>query len=72
MAFQLGECQLLVLIERKGWSQAEFAKRMKCSRQYVNDLIKNKSNMSLTFAINAAELLDCNVKDLHKLIRDSD
>lgn len=66
-AFSLGECRLLELLEREGLSQAEFARRMKCSRQYVNQLISGEATMSLIFAINAAFVLNCHVTDLYIL-----
>ncbi|ASA22051.1 helix-turn-helix transcriptional regulator [Paenibacillus donghaensis] len=69
MAFLLGECLLLELLEQVDMSQAEFAKRLKCSRQYVGQLITKKDNatMSLEFAINAADVLGCSVNELYTL-----
>lgn len=73
MTFDLGECQLLFYIKRKGWTQAEFARQKKCTRQYVNDLISGDKVMSLPFAGEAAKLLDCDVTDLYPLLkRDND
>jgi plasmid maintenance system antidote protein VapI len=67
MSYKLGECLLLQRIENKGWSQAEFARKMKVSRQYINKLVAGKSKMSLEFAINASHLLECHVVDFYVL-----
>ncbi|OMF54658.1 hypothetical protein BK138_15985 [Paenibacillus rhizosphaerae] len=67
MHYKLGKCLLLSLINRKGWTQAEFARRMGVTRQFVNDLISGKAKMSFEFAINAAHLLDCSTSDLYEL-----
>ncbi|EJL45670.1 putative transcriptional regulator [Brevibacillus sp. CF112] len=68
MAFQLGECLLLTLLHKKNMSQAEFARRMGVSRQYVNQLINGETTMSLIFAINAAHVLGCQITDLYKIV----
>lgn len=67
MAFRLGECLLLDILERKNMTQAEFARRMKVSRQYVNRIATGEDTMSLEFAINAAHILGCRVTDLYIL-----
>lgn len=67
MAFLLGECLLLNILEKKGMSQADFARRMKCSRAFVSQLITGDSKMSLEFAINAAYILECTVSDFYVL-----
>jgi transcriptional regulator with XRE-family HTH domain len=67
MAFQLGECLLLQRLKAKNMSPAEFARRMKVSRQYVHKLISGEDTMSLEFAINAAHILECRVTDLYVL-----
>lgn len=72
MAFRLGECLLLDRIKEKGWTQAEFARRMKVSPQYINGLIAGRETMSLIFAINASFLLDCEISDIYVLEIDSD
>ncbi|TYA10951.1 helix-turn-helix transcriptional regulator [Paenibacillus faecis] len=72
MAFLLGECLLLDRLKEKGVTQAEFSRRMKCSRAYVTQLIYGDSKMSLEFAINAAHFLECRVTDLYVLEWSSD
>lgn len=67
MAFLLGECLLLQQLSKNTMSQAEFARRMKCSRQYVHKLASGGDTMSLEFAINAAYILNCRVTDLYVL-----
>lgn len=68
MAFLLGECLLKQLIDDNGLTQAEFARRMECSPQFISGLIRGKEKMSLEFAINASLKLDCDVKELYELI----
>lgn len=67
MAIQLGDCLLREWITKSNMSQAEFARQMECSPQYVSALINNKERMSLEFAINAAALLNCSVNDFYKV-----
>ncbi len=67
MSLQLGDCLLLERLNEKGMSQAEFAKRMGVSRQYVNKLIKGHTKMSLEFALNAANILGCRITDFYIL-----
>ncbi|SMF88100.1 DNA-binding transcriptional regulator, XRE-family HTH domain [Paenibacillus uliginis N3/975] len=73
MSFQLGDCTLLERLNEKGWTQAEFAKRMGVSRQYVSKLINGERKMSLEFAFNAAHILGCRITDLYilKVVRRS-
>lgn len=68
MAFVLGECRLREILQNRDMKPSAFAKRMKCSRQYVNDLITGRSSMSLTFAINASIVLNCRVTDFYVLV----
>lgn len=68
MAFRLGECLLQQQLDKRNISQSEFARRMKCSRQHVNNLIKGKRVMSLEFAINASYILNCDLKDLYEIV----
>ncbi|RJE88587.1 XRE family transcriptional regulator [Paenibacillus sp. 1011MAR3C5] len=68
MAFLLGECLLRERLEDAKMTQAEFARRMECSPQYVSGLISGKERMSLEFAINSSFVLKCRVTDLHILV----
>lgn len=67
MAFQLGECLLRYQLRRNGMTPAEFARRMGCTRQFVDKLMNGTKTMSLEFAINAGELLNCDPKDFYVL-----
>ena len=67
MAFLLGECLLLDILKANNMTQAKFARKMGCSRQYVNQLISGDAVMSLEFAINAALVLNCQVIDFYVL-----
>jgi len=68
MAFDLGECRLRYQLDRNNMRPAEFARRMKCTRQYVNDLLNGDATMSLIFAINAGYILNCNPQDFYELV----
>ncbi|MFU1797652.1 helix-turn-helix domain-containing protein [Paenibacillus azoreducens] len=63
MTLQLGDCLLLERLKEKGISQAEFARRMGITRQYVNKLIHRERTMSIEFAINAANILGIPVSE---------
>ncbi|GIP25502.1 hypothetical protein J23TS9_06320 [Paenibacillus sp. J23TS9] len=67
MSLQLGKCLLLERLNDKEMSQASFAKRMGVSRQYVSKLVSGERKMSLEFAFNAAQILDCHISDLYIL-----
>ncbi|WP_042165589.1 helix-turn-helix domain-containing protein [Paenibacillus gorillae] len=67
MAFRLGECLLLEILNNRGMKQAAFARKIKCSRAFVTQLINGEAFMSLEFAVNAAHLLDCKVTDFYIL-----
>ncbi|CAM3877489.1 HTH cro/C1-type domain-containing protein [Cohnella lubricantis] len=68
MAYLLGGSLLRDRLKDAGMSQAEFARRMDCTPQYVSGLISGNETMSLEFAINAAFILKCRVTDLYILI----
>jgi plasmid maintenance system antidote protein VapI len=68
MAFQLAECLLPKLLKKINMSQAEFARRLGVTRQYIHKLIIGTSTMSLEMAVNAAFILECQVNDLYKII----
>lgn len=63
MTLQLGECLLLERLKERGLSQAEFARRMGITRQYVNKLIRRERTMSMEFAINAAHVLGIPIEE---------
>lgn len=67
MAFSLGECLLRYQLKRNNMKPAEFARRMGVSRQYVNDLMKGETTMSLIFSINAGYILNCEPTDFYRL-----
>ncbi|WP_127506192.1 helix-turn-helix transcriptional regulator [Paenibacillus humicus] len=67
MAFLLGECLLLSRLKEAGLTRSEFARKMEVTPAYITGLIKGKETMSLEFAINSADILDCRVTDLYIL-----
>jgi transcriptional regulator with XRE-family HTH domain len=66
LAFVISECLLLDLLKKKNMSQAEFARKLGVSRQFVHDLIILKKFMSYEFAVNASFILDCEMHSLYK------
>lgn len=63
---ELGELsnQLSVFRAKKGYSQAEVAKRIGVSRQTIISLEKNKYSPSLKLAFELAHLFDVGVEDI--------
>ncbi|GIO39094.1 helix-turn-helix transcriptional regulator [Paenibacillus antibioticophila] len=72
MGYILGDCLLQDRLNDAGLTQAEFARRMGVSPQYVNKIIRGSRKMSLEFAINAAQILGCRITDLYilEIVRD--
>lgn len=67
MDYRLGACLLLERLEENKMNQADFARAMGVSRQFVNKLITGERKMSLEFAFNAAYRLNCRITDLYVL-----
>ncbi|TQS01397.1 helix-turn-helix transcriptional regulator [Paenibacillus ottowii] len=67
MDYRLGACLLLERLEENKMNQADFARVMGVSRQFVNKLITGERKMSLEFAFNAAYRLNCRITDLYVL-----
>lgn len=63
---KLGELsnQLSVFRAKKGYSQAEVAKRIGVSRQTIISLEKNKYSPSLKLAFELAHLFDTGIEDI--------
>ncbi|MDX6153188.1 helix-turn-helix transcriptional regulator [Marinococcus sp. PL1-022] len=63
---ELGELsnQLSVFRAKKGYSQAEVAKRIGVSRQTIISLEKNKYSPSLKLAFELAHLFDTGIEDI--------
>ncbi|WP_022793520.1 helix-turn-helix transcriptional regulator [Marinococcus halotolerans] len=63
---ELGELsnQLSVFRAKKGYSQAEVAKRIGVSRQTIISLEKNKYSPSLKLAFELAYLFDTGIEDI--------
>jgi predicted XRE-type DNA-binding protein len=55
--------QISVLVEKKGWTQAEAAKRCGISQPRMNDLLRGRiSKFSLDALVDAATALGCRVR----------
>jgi predicted XRE-type DNA-binding protein len=55
--------QIAVLVEKKGWTQAEAAKRCGISQPRMNDLLRGRiSKFSLDALVDAATALGCRVR----------
>lgn len=64
---KLGGSRLPELLSKRNMTQAEFARRLGTSRQFVNKVIKKEKTLSLEQAFNAASILQCSVNDLYNL-----
>ncbi|KJD42548.1 helix-turn-helix transcriptional regulator [Paenibacillus terrae] len=67
MDYRLGACLLLERLKENNMTQADFARVMGVSRQFVNKLLSGERKMSLEFAYNAAYRLNCRITDLYVL-----
>lgn len=68
MGFRVLECLLLDVLKKKGIKKAEYARKIGISRQYVQKLVNNQSVMSIEIMINSCHILDCELKDLYRII----
>jgi putative transcriptional regulator len=53
--------------EKKGYSQAEVARKLNVSRSWINKIENGKTVPSLKMALRIANILDCKVEDLFYL-----
>lgn len=67
MAPRIGRSRLPELMANKGWSQAEFARRLGVSKGFISRVIAGERYFSYPLAVKAAWLLDCNLDDLHEI-----
>lgn len=49
-------------------SQAEYARKVGVSRQYVQKLVNNQSVMSIEIMKNSCHYLDCELEDLYRIV----
>nr|WP_217597301.1 helix-turn-helix transcriptional regulator [Cohnella sp. GbtcB17] len=68
VTLQLGASRLTYLCKRAGINQAELARRMGLSRQFITKVKLREKNFTLAQGIQAAMILGCEPKDLHELI----
>jgi transcriptional regulator with XRE-family HTH domain len=69
MALLVGRSRLPELLAKKRLSQAEFSRLLGVSEAYISRIISGngKHQFSYEKAINAANILDCLVEDLHEI-----
>jgi transcriptional regulator with XRE-family HTH domain len=71
MALQeFGRSRLPELLEKRKLSQSEFARRLGVDQSFIPKIISKHSKFSLFTAIKAADILQCDVRDLYELIYD--
>lgn len=68
-SLRLGESRIPEHCRRMKISQAEFARRLGVSRQFVHLVNKRERDLSFEQALNAAQILQCTMEDLHVIIR---
>lgn len=66
MAPELGRCRLPELLEVRGITRAEFARRLGVSEQMVSKYISGEKRLSLYRAKEAASILQCQIEDLYE------
>jgi transcriptional regulator with XRE-family HTH domain len=62
---RIGRSRLPEWIKAKGWTQAEFSRRMKMSNVMTTKIINGDRVFSLTRARQASKLLGCTIEDLY-------
>lgn len=67
MALRVGRSRIPELLERKGWTQAEFARRLDISEGFLSQVISGKRYFSYPTAAKAAFLLGCSMEELHEI-----
>jgi DNA-binding XRE family transcriptional regulator len=65
LTLQLGDSRLPELCERAKISQAELARQLGVSRQFIYKVNKREKNFTLAQGIQASIILKCGVRDLH-------
>lgn len=64
----LGKSLLPERLIEASLNQAELARKLGVSRQFIGKVIAGKRNFSFEMALNAAHILNCEPKDLHQII----
>ncbi len=64
----VGKCLLADILLQKKVSQSELADRVDVTKQQLGHYIHNRRIMSLPIAVNIANELGCDVKDLYEWI----
>ncbi|CAM3742846.1 Helix-turn-helix transcriptional regulator [Cohnella lubricantis] len=66
MDISRGRCLLGELIEAKGWTKAEYARRSGRSKRMISYICAGKTPMTPEDIYIAEELLDCTFRDLYE------
>ncbi|MMZ58604.1 hypothetical protein D1872_205920 [compost metagenome] len=72
MRVSRGRCLLLNWIEKKGWTQAEYARRSRTHKRVVSHFCNGERTMKPEDEYLASLLLDCRMEDLHEFIIEYD
>lgn len=64
-SLRLGESRLPSLLRKADMTQAEFARRLGVSRQYITKIIKRERTFTLEQGIHAGFILNCDTNDLY-------
>lgn len=68
LAYKVGRCLLRQLLKDANMTQVELATRLDVTKQQVNKYVLNHRVMSLEVAVNVAEILNCDVRDLYEWV----
>jgi transcriptional regulator with XRE-family HTH domain len=64
-----GRSRLPELLEARHMTQAEFARKLGVSDSFVSKVISGVSRFSVLSAIEATEILHCDIHDLYEWVR---
>lgn len=65
MPLRKGRCLLNERLAEAGATQEQLANYLKKTQGFVSKVANGKKPMNLEFAVNAAEFLECEIKNLH-------
>lgn len=54
---------------KENLTQEQLAEKVSCTRQTINSIEKNRYNPSLELALTLADVLNCNINEIFKLVK---
>lgn len=63
--YNVGKCLLPDLLQQNKMTQQQLADKLSVTKQQINKYCRNDVIMTLPIAVNIAEFLNCDVKDLY-------